>query len=217
MKLLAFDTTLSACSVAILNQDQYTVLYQIAPKQHAQLILHMMQEALHQANLELTDLDAIAYGCGPGSFTGIRIASSVAQGLAYPAHLPVVQISSLAAMAQSAHEVTPGERFLVAVDGRMNQVYVGEYVSQQSGLVELVGEELAVPPDEFHCNNSLNSHALGDGWSNYPQLLSKLSPQPISVNPEQTINAKAVLDLAKKKLVEVGGVHAHEALPVYLR
>src|SRR5579871_1229278 len=103
-KILAFDTSSQVCSVALLNGETITSSYQIAPMQQAKLILPMIQKIIKAANITLDELDAIAYGCGPGSFTGMRVANSVAQGLGFAKHLPLIRISSLAILAQSALE-----------------------------------------------------------------------------------------------------------------
>lgn len=218
MKCLAFDTSLSACSVAVLNHNQTIVLQQIAPKQQAQIILSMVEEALLKANLTLSDLDAIAYTCGPGSFTGIRIASSVAQGLAFPNNTPIVQISSLAALAQSAYDEQQANYCVVALDARMNQVFWAEYECNATGLVELVGNEVVSTPNEMSITIPKDYYAIGDGWQAYgPVLLNRVAPEPIKILPNQIVSPEAVLKLAISKYNSEGGINPNQALPVYLR
>ena len=137
MKMLAFDTSAGACSVALLNNESVEISHIVAPMQQAKLLLPHIQNLLNQAGLALKDLDAIAYGQGPGSFTGIRIAASVAQGLGYASGLPIVPVSSLAILAQTAFLEEKWDKCLVAVDARTEQVYWAHYVANNSGLMEL--------------------------------------------------------------------------------
>ena len=115
MKILAFDTSTSACSIALLNHEQITSFHEIAPMQHTKIILPQIKQLLLNAKLELNQLDAIAYGCGPGSFTGIRIANSIAQALAFAQDKPLIQISSLAVLAQSAYATQGWENVWVCL------------------------------------------------------------------------------------------------------
>src|SRR5690349_9145853 len=134
--ILAFDTSTSACTVALQNGDFVSVRHQLAPKQQAQLILPMINELLSSTSLTANELDAIAYGCGPGSFTGIRIASSVAQGIGFAINKPIIPVSSLAALAQTAFLEQQWTRLLVAVDARMGKIYWANYVINPSGIAE---------------------------------------------------------------------------------
>ena len=102
MKILAIDTATEACSAALHSNGMTTTKYEVAPRKHAELILTMVDELLSESGLLLTQLDALAFGCGPGAFTGIRIATGIVQGLAMSADLPVVPVSTLAALAQGA-------------------------------------------------------------------------------------------------------------------
>jgi tRNA threonylcarbamoyladenosine biosynthesis protein TsaB len=141
MKLLAFDTATDICTVAVWMDGSVHERCEIG-RRHAERLLVMIDEALADAGATLKGMDAICFGRGPGSFTGLRICAGVAQGLAFGADLPVVAVSSLAATAQYAQS----ERVLAAFDARMQQVYWGAFVSGADGLVKLEGEEQVVAP-----------------------------------------------------------------------
>ena len=111
MRILAFDTATEACSAALLIDNELISRFEIAPRRHAELILPMIEEVMVQAEIKVTQLDAIAVGCGPGSFTGVRIATGVAQGIAFAADLPVIPISTLAAIALGIVQAHNKEHF----------------------------------------------------------------------------------------------------------
>lgn len=223
MRLLAFDTSSAACSVALLDTtkpagEQIASLHQIMPMQQGKLILPSIQSLLETSKLTLNDLDAIAYGCGPGSYTGIRIASSVAQGLGLTTTLPVIPVSSLAAIAQSAFLEHEWASLLVALDARMGEVYWAKYTVGSDGLVELEGLEEVSNPDQIGAPfTGINWYGVGDGWAKYEeQFKNRLGFLPISINTNQLPTAEAVLMLARKKFEQEEWVKASEAVPVYL-
>ncbi|MDM8563559.1 tRNA (adenosine(37)-N6)-threonylcarbamoyltransferase complex dimerization subunit type 1 TsaB, partial [Candidatus Marithioploca araucensis] len=141
MKLLAFDASSPACSCALYLDGEITERYEIAPRQHAALILPMADELLTEAGLKPIELEGIAFGRGPGSFTGLRIASGVAQGIAFAADIPVAPISSLATLAQAAYIENGAQKVLAAIDARMSEVYWGMYVIDKQGIMRCEGEE----------------------------------------------------------------------------
>ncbi len=138
MKLLAIDTSTDACSAALWLNGEVRQRYQVAPREHGQLILPMIESLLAEAGLALTQLDTLAFGRGPGGFTGVRIANSVIQGLAFGADLPVVPISSLAALAQGAYTEMGTPQILAAIDARIGEVYWGAYRAAQ-GCASVAG------------------------------------------------------------------------------
>lgn len=222
MNILAFDTSSSACSVALyvgegLADGQTYSAHEHAPMQHTSIILPMMQSLLDSAGLKLADLNAIAFGCGPGSFTGIRIAASLAQGLAYANDLPVIPISSLAACAQSAWLEHGWKQLITAVDARMNQVYWCAYQVEDGLVVPVYPEELASPAT-VHQIPAGDWYAVGDGWGVYGvELEAAISLKPLKIEPQRVPGAEAVLSLAKERFSRGDWVTAAEALPVYLR
>jgi tRNA threonylcarbamoyladenosine biosynthesis protein TsaB len=193
--------------------------------QQASLILPMLQQILADASLSLNQLDMIAYGCGPGSFTGIRIACAVAQGLGFAYSLPIMPISSLAALAQAAWMEHQWPQLLVAVDARMGEVYWSVYTKQLgTDYVDLIGQEHLYKPESVIIPsnielNSANWYGLGDAWLPYKsQMLAVLGIEPCAFSTEQQPTADAILRLAKRKLEQGGsGIQATEAIPIYLR
>jgi len=219
MNLLAFDTSTSACSIAIqTNTGNIIQSHEIGPMQQARQVLPVIQQLLQTAKLTTDDLDAIIYGCGPGSFTGIRIATSVAQGLAFALNKPVVPISSLNAIAQSAHAEQKLNNILIAVDARMDEIYWAIYQANAAGIMELQGQEQVCKPDQIHLPMQTDWHAAGDGWTKYhAELVTRLGFTPQAVYPDILPNAKSLLLLAQDKLAKGQTVSAAEAAPVYLR
>jgi len=224
VNVLAFDTSTTACSVALAKGDQLYSQHKIAPMKQAGLILPMIQELLDSAGMRLNDLDALAFGCGPGSFTGIRIASSVAQGIGFAYSLPIIHISTLAAIAEAAYLERQWTTLLVAVDARMEQVYWAVYEANQQGIVALIGEEKVYTPGETilfdkQASDVPNWFGVGDGWGPYKeQLIEALGFQPQQVLSTQTATAEAVLMLAKIRLNQgERGVFASDVAPIYLR
>ncbi|WCF13011.1 tRNA (adenosine(37)-N6)-threonylcarbamoyltransferase complex dimerization subunit type 1 TsaB [Edwardsiella piscicida] len=133
-RILAIDTATEACSVALWNNGESLALFEICPREHTQRILPMVQQILAEAGVTLAELDALAFGRGPGSFTGVRIGVGIAQGLALGAGLPMIGVSTLATMAQGAWRCTAASRVLSAIDARMGEVYWGEYCRDSDGV-----------------------------------------------------------------------------------
>ena len=122
MKILAVDTATEACSAALYINGDIQERFEIAPREHTRLLLPMVDSLMAEAGIRPQQLDAIAFGCGPGSFTGVRIAAGVMQGIAYGADLPVVPVSTLAAISQSCLQKTAHDTIFTAVDARMNEI-----------------------------------------------------------------------------------------------
>lgn len=122
-KILAIDTATENCSVALLVNDRVISRSEVAPRDHTKKVLPMVDEVLKEAGLTLQDLDALAFGRGPGSFTGVRIGIGIAQGLAFGAELPMIGVSTLAAMAQASYRLHGATNAAVAIDARMGEVY----------------------------------------------------------------------------------------------
>ena len=123
MRILAIDTATEACSAALWNDGNTCAHFELCPREHTQRILPIVQDILTQGGVSLTDLDALAFGRGPGSFTGVRIGIGIAQGLALGAELPMIGVSTLVTMAQGAWRKQGATRVLAAIDARMGEVY----------------------------------------------------------------------------------------------
>lgn len=220
MKLLAIDTSTQTCSAALLLEDRVREQYQLAGRRHSELILPMIQQLLDDAGLEIEQLDAIAFGRGPGSFTGIRIAASVVQGIALGANLPVIAVSSLAALAQGLVKDTDAKRILAAFDARMNEVYWAAFQVSDSGTLCTVGDEQVLTPQQVAVpfGETNNWFAVGDGWKSYEPILKKrLGHRVQQIFPERYPRARDVATLAVSLMTENLTTQAHRALPVYLR
>lgn len=214
MKILAIDTSSNACSVALLIDDQVKALHEVAPMQQTQKILPMIDALLRDSYMSLNQLDALAFGCGPGSFTGVRIATSVMQGIGFAMNLPLIPISSLAALAQAAYEELGWKRLLVGVDARIQEVYWGAYQVNDQGLVELVGKELVCPPEEVILPANGDWCGVGSAWDVYR---TQIPCNPLQIDASRLPMATAILTLAKPKFINNDRVSAEQALPTYLR
>ncbi len=219
--LLVIDTATEACSVALQYQDQLFTRSKIAPREHGELILPMVDDVLSEAGIKLTQLDAIVYGQGPGAFTGLRICISVVQGLAFGAELPVIGVSSLQAMAQAAHDRLGADNVLAAIDARMGEVYWGQYESDANGLMQLVGQEAVCPPNLVTVSKPDSSkiyRAVGTGWQTYAKELSETINLPTVIEKEPLYPfAEAMLPIASVQFKQGRAISAEQALPVYLR
>lgn len=222
MKILALDSSLAACSVALLDSDRkpaITSLFKIAPMQQAQIILQMIDELLATHSLNFTMLDAIAYAAGPGSFTGVRIASSVTQAISFGAQLPVIKISSLATLAQTMTAKSNRKHILVAIDARVEQIYWAIYQVNEAGLVELQGEERVCLPNEISFDSAESTCGVGDGWRSYGDVLEKYLGKkfPSLIDTELLPNAEALAVLAQRQFELQNVIDFSQALPIYLR
>lgn len=218
MKLLAIDTSTEACSAALLVDDDIQERYQLAPRLHAELILPMCESLLNEAGLSVNQLDGIAFGRGPGAFTGVRIATGVVQGIAWAAELPVLPISSLAAMSLHAMQQHNCTHVAAAFDARMSEVYWGCYV-QEGDDVGLVGEECVIAPDKVILPaDQANWFAAGTGWRSYNEALMNSVGEAISgTDADIYPHAAAVARLGVAAFNRNEQLPAGQALPVYLR
>ncbi|KAB0667975.1 tRNA (adenosine(37)-N6)-threonylcarbamoyltransferase complex dimerization subunit type 1 TsaB [Aeromonas veronii] len=218
MKILAVDTATEACSAALLVGDKLFSRWEEAPRDHTRKILPMVQAVLEDAGISLSDLDAIAFGRGPGSFTGVRIGISVAQGLAFGAGVPLIGISTLAAMAQGAYRLDGAEQVLTAIDARMNEVYFGRY-ELINGRMQLVGDEVVSEPAALvDVRGKLAGPVtcVGTGFETYGETLSGLADE-LAVSQVRFPAAEDMLPLARAAWLAGEAVPVEQATPVYLR
>jgi len=213
MPILALETATEACSVALyLDSGQVISRYQVAPRLQTQLLLPMIDELLAEAQLSASALTAIAYSRGPGSFTGVRIAAAAAQGLAFGWDLPVIAISSLQTLAQTAYRLAGYTHVLAAFDARMNEIYLGAY-TLQGQIMQPVMPEVVCSPQQVPVILQDHWALVGDGASYNAQLQAQIQ----TILHTQADIYPHAYDLAILASI-IGHAQAPElALPVYLR
>lgn len=216
MNLLAIETATERCSVALLHRGALIERSELAPRRHAELVLPMAAELLAEAGLARSALDGIAVGRGPGAFTGVRLAVSMAQGLALGLDLPVVPVSTLAALAMQA---LPADGIILALlDARMGEVYAGRFVLADDNLVRPAGEEQVLPPAELALPGEPGWVGIGPGFAAYRDKLdANQMATAARIDAAALPEARDVARLAAPVLAAGGGVAAELALPVYLR
>ncbi|MBW9258962.1 MAG: tRNA (adenosine(37)-N6)-threonylcarbamoyltransferase complex dimerization subunit type 1 TsaB [Candidatus Thiodiazotropha sp. (ex. Lucinisca nassula)] len=218
MKLLAIETATEACSAALLIDDQIALRYEIKPRGHSELILGMMDALLSEADLSANQLDAMAFGRGPGSFTGVRIATGVIQGAAFAADLPVVPVSTLAALAQRAYREKGEPNLLTAFDARMGELYWAAYRIDSNEIVRLVMDEQVANAQQVHLPLDEEWYGVGSGWGVYgPELGERLGASLLGYKADLYCSARDVATLAAADFEAGLAVPAERALPVYLR
>ena len=221
--LLALDTSTEACSVALLFNDEITFFDEIAQRTHTQRILPMIDQLLQQSGIKLTQIDGIVLGRGPGSFTGVRVGVSVAQGLALGADLPLYPVSTLTAMAQAAYEQQQAKSVLSAIDARMNEVYFSQLQYQavildgvQYDHWQTIIEEQVIAPQNLFLQltgDYKKTLKVGSGWSAYPALSVVSAKESDIILP----SAKYMLPIAKLLYAKNESISATALEPVYLR
>jgi tRNA threonylcarbamoyladenosine biosynthesis protein TsaB len=225
VKILAIDTATENCSAALLLDERVLQREQLLERGAAAVILPMVAELLTEADVRLAMLDAIAFGRGPGAFTGVRLAASVTQGLAFGARLKVVPVSDLQALAQRAlDEGRAIERVLVCADARMQEVYWGCFERTADGSARARGEEHITRPAEVRVPPAWRASSeavpgrlagVGSGFTAYPRLRDELGLDRVL----EGLFPRAV-EVARLAVEEVAAgriLSAEQALPVYLR
>lgn len=213
MKLLAFDTSTEYLSLALMQGDGLSTFDVLAGQSHSQLILPQIQVLLESAGLRLADLHGIAFGAGPGSFTGVRIAAGVAQGLGFGAGLPVAGICTLQALA----EASGADKVIACLDARMGEVYHAAYV-RESGNWRTVQEPGLYKPDAVPAIEGEGWTGAGSGWKTYGTLLSQAYQSQLrEMLPELLPSAAAILRLAQPRFADGQALPAAEAMPIYIR
>lgn len=223
MRILALDTATENCSAALLIEGQLHATEELVFRGHAERILPMIDQLLRDAKVRLTDLSAIAFGRGPGSFTGVRLAASVTQGLAQGAGLAVVPVSDLRAVAQRALELPAAPpRVLVCNDARMHEVYWGCFERTPEGFAVAVTEERVGSPAggvalPVRWNGAPGALGVGSGFSAYPELLAAMSGRVAVIRDPLLPRATEIARLAVPEVANGRLFRPEQALPVYLR
>jgi tRNA threonylcarbamoyladenosine biosynthesis protein TsaB len=210
MNLLAIDTATERCSVAARIEGSWFERTVDTQRGHADIVLSMIDEVLKEGALPLKALDGIAYGRGPGAFTGVRIAIGVVQGLAFGANLQTAGISNLAAVAQQV--AVPGQHILTCMDARMQEVYWARFHCDAAGLVNLIDSERLSAPAAI--DTSAVDVIVGTALTAYPELASRA---PTARHVVALPRARDILLLSERELLEGRGQTASDAQPVYLR
>jgi tRNA threonylcarbamoyladenosine biosynthesis protein TsaB len=213
VKLLAIDTATEQCSVAVRSAGKTIEQCVLTTRGHADLLLPMIEAVLTEAGIGLAELEGLAFGQGPGAFTGVRIAAGVIQGLSLGSGLPVVGISNLAAVAQQV--AAPGEEVLVCMDARMNEVYWGLFRIAEDGDVVLLNSEQVSPPLAVTLEGRSIVMGAGTGFRAYPVLKEQFAT--MRIDDAALPRAGGIAFLAERALLRGEGRSAAEALPVYLR
>ena len=221
MNILAIETATDACSCALEFSGTVTTRHTVEPRRHTELLLPMIDEVLAHAGARLGALDAIAFGRGPGSFTGLRIACSVAQGLGFGANRPLVAVSTLQALAAGMRRSRGTSRVLVALDARMGEVYWGGF--EWDGVTMAPAfEESVVAPDAVHVPEAGEWAGAGSGWSAHRAVLEdrvedRLGHRAEPVDAARLPEASDMLAPARLALEAGLAVAPEDASPVYLR
>ncbi|MEW9623957.1 tRNA (adenosine(37)-N6)-threonylcarbamoyltransferase complex dimerization subunit type 1 TsaB [Rhodanobacter geophilus] len=219
MNLLALETATEACSVALVHGDEVIARSELAPRRHAERVLPMADELLAEAGLGKHALDAIAVGRGPGAFTGVRLAVSLAQGMALALDLPVVTVSSLAALALEAPDDGETDTAILAViDARMGEIYAACYRRDGEGGLVALDDERVCTAEALRLPEANAWQVVGSGWATYEAALREcLGGEPRYADGARYPQALHVAELAAREF-KAGRAQAPElALPVYLR
>jgi len=219
VKLLALDTSSLACSVALQAGDTVVWRHEEQAREHTRLLVPMIEEVMAEADLTAAELDAIVLGNGPGSFIGMRIATSVAQGLAHGAGIRIVPVSSMLAIAAEVMATQGAKAVAVCQDAHMDEVYLGLYAAGSGGVPELLGaerlpgqsvmSELELEPGRFT--------AAGFGWQRYPLLLETNRALLAAVSTISHPSARYLLAAGAALAGSGAAIDPQDVVPAYLR
>ncbi len=212
MNLLAVETSTELCSVALLRGDELFVEEALAENRHSELLVPMIRKVFERAHLDAARMDAFAFGQGPGSFTGIRIACGIVQGLAFVTHRRVVPIPSLLALAEQANEGC----VLSALDARMNEAYLAAYARSGDDWKEVIAPRL-VGAGALPTLPGRRWVATGSGFGRLPWLRDAYRDTVEMRFDGDLPRAGAVARLAARRFARGGGIAAEQAAPLYLR
>ena len=217
MNLLAVETSTENCSAAVYVDGEIVQISEIAPQKHAELILPMTDLVLKQAGIGKEDLNGIVFGKGPGSFTGVRIAASTAQGLALGLNLRCAGVSSLEALAMQALEGTDEEFAVAAIDARMGEVYCAVY-DRCGTYPKALLEPKVLPPEAaveavFHALGARSAYAGGSGV----ELLYAAGLNPNIIKRSDFPDAQMIVKLGAVLFEQGKTSDPENALPLYVR
>jgi tRNA threonylcarbamoyladenosine biosynthesis protein TsaB len=214
VSLLSLDTTTEAGSCALYLRGEVVQRHCPPGQSHSETLLPLVRQLLAEAGIGLSALDGIAFGAGPGSFTGLRVACGAAQGLAVACNLPLLPVGSLAALAWGA----AAPRVLVALDARMGEVYWGRYARTVDGVTALADPQVLPPASVLaELPETGDWVACGNGLTAYPELAERLTALGVPQLPQIAPDAALVAALAAPALVRGEGIDPALAAPVYVR
>ncbi len=216
MRILALDASTDVCAAALGDGVSWVERAEVARQRHSELLLPMIRALLAEARHKLTDLDGIAFGAGPGSFTGLRIACGVAQGLALGANLPMIGIATLEAMAETARRQSGCARVIAALDARMHEVYFAVYEHDGTRWRVRVAPGVATP-SAVPLPEGEGWSGVGNGFAAYPALREHLAGVLASCDEGTLPTAVAIGSLALPRLAAGEGIPARDATPLYVR
>ena len=213
--ILALDSSTEACSCALVIDSKFFETFELLPRLHTQYILPMIKSLMAEHDLNFSDLDGIAVGAGPGSFTGLRIAAGVAQGIAFGADLPLLPVSTLAALAQQSLK-SESQHILSCIDARINEVYWAVY-SNDGHKIELVGEEQLCKPELVDFEISGSCYGVGNGMNFINQMPKHIQSLISAFDSEVYPRALAMAELAVGYLEQGMSIKPEDFSPTYLR
>ncbi|MFW0042621.1 MAG: tRNA (adenosine(37)-N6)-threonylcarbamoyltransferase complex dimerization subunit type 1 TsaB [Coxiella endosymbiont of Dermacentor silvarum] len=213
-KLLAFETATAACSVALWLNGEIIQRFEMAPQRHSDILLNLVDELLSNAQINLKNLDAIAFGSGPGSFMGVRIATGVAQGIAYGIDLPVIPVSTLQALAQAAYQQINSEQVIAGWDARRDAIYWGVYQADKKRIMqEIIGDHIDHPRN-IQFPKGERMIGVGNAWTVYQSSL----PSDFQFTKENIYpDAASVALIAQQKFKKGNILLPKKAEPTYIR
>ena len=215
-KCIAIDTSTDRFTLAAMNGGELFEFNRENCIDHAQDIYRNINNILTDSRLNLKDLDFVAFGSGPGRFTGLRIAASATQAISYTHQIPVCSVSSLSIIAQLASENYSKDKIAVAMDAGRKQIYFGCYRKSRDDLVQPVFSDSLIDVDSFYFSEP-SFFGVGRGWKKYTNMMEQCSVEFIEDSEEILPDAKTMIKLAMRDFKSGKGVEAFEALPNYLR
>ena len=218
--VLAIETATDACSIALLTRGERSQLHELQPRQHSQRLFGMLRELIPDGDLRACGVTLLAYGCGPGSFTGLRIAASAVQGLGFATGLPCAAVSTLACLAQTAvrtQSLAEGAIVVPLLDARINEVYFSVHRLHAGRLVEVQAPRVCMPQDIDVAIPEAGCHLVGSGCRYLEIFPGSLRGSALSVNAELMPEAMDLEPFALQALRANALQSAVEVQPIYVR
>lgn len=218
MNILALEASTDACSAALMTGNRIISRHELAPQRHAELLLPMIESLLDESECDMSVLDAIAFSRGPGSFTGLRIAAGVVQGLAFATGCPVIPVSTLAVLAQGVWHEHQQPCVLAGLDARLGEVYWGVF-RYEDGIMRASADERVCLPDEVPLPADAEFwYGAGSAWKSYGGILAqRFADRVVHVDGDHMPSARDMMPLAQHALAQGRTVSPEQAIPVYLR